>query len=159
VLAPEGATAMTVEIAFGTGGEIVAADDILIFESIPRCFEACSLDLFGQDSDGDGLSDGWEIEHGFNPNVASEESFDPDLDGLTNLEEQNAGTDPNNADTDGDGASDGQEVSAGTDPLDAGSFPETAPSLSGVSLGVLTLFLLCAGLVPGHLGRVRESSP
>jgi len=35
---------------------------------------------------------------------------DPDHDGLTNLQEFQAGTDPNNPDTDGDGLTDGQEV-------------------------------------------------
>lgn len=35
---------------------------------------------------------------------------DPDGDGLTNDQELNAGTDPNNADTDGDGLMDGEEL-------------------------------------------------
>ncbi len=35
---------------------------------------------------------------------------DPDMDGLTNLEENQQGTDPNNSDSDGDGLSDGDEV-------------------------------------------------
>ena len=35
---------------------------------------------------------------------------DPDRDGLTNLQEYQLGTDPNNPDTDGDGLSDGNEV-------------------------------------------------
>lgn len=37
-------------------------------------------------------------------------SEDPDHDGLTNLQEFQNGTDPNNPDTDGDGLTDGQEV-------------------------------------------------
>jgi DNA-binding beta-propeller fold protein YncE len=37
-------------------------------------------------------------------------SEDPDHDGLTNLQEFQIGTDPNNPDTDGDGLTDGQEV-------------------------------------------------
>jgi hypothetical protein len=42
---------------------------------------------------------------------------DSDGDGLTNDQELNAGTDPNNADTDGDGLSDYQELtSSRTDP-------------------------------------------
>jgi arylsulfatase A len=42
---------------------------------------------------------------------------DNDLDGLSNLEEQQSGTDPDNPDTDGDGYSDGDEVHARlTDP-------------------------------------------
>jgi hypothetical protein len=60
------------------------------------------------DWDGDGLPDDWELIHGFNPrrNNASE---DTDGDGLTNLEEYERGTDPNNPDTDGDGIIDGDE--------------------------------------------------
>lgn len=43
---------------------------------------------------------------------------DPDRDGLDNLAEYNAGTDPNNPDTDGDGLADGDEVNVfSTDPL------------------------------------------
>jgi len=44
--------------------------------------------------------------------------IDSDGDGLTDSEEVNIGTDPNNPDTDGDGISDGDEVNAGSDPLD-----------------------------------------
>ena len=44
-------------------------------------------------------------------------SADPDGDGLTNAEEAELGTDPNNADTDGDGLDDYTEVNeTGTDP-------------------------------------------
>ena len=43
---------------------------------------------------------------------------DPDGDDLRNLDEQTAGTDPNNPDTDGDGLPDGWEVAHGLDPLD-----------------------------------------
>ena len=43
---------------------------------------------------------------------------DPDGDGLTDEEEVDLGTDPNDPDTDDDGINDGQEVTDGTDPLD-----------------------------------------
>ncbi len=50
--------------------------------------------------------------------VASACAEDTDADGLTNEEEANLGTDPNDPDTDGDGILDGVEVNDGTDPLD-----------------------------------------
>lgn len=45
------------------------------------------------DSDGDGLSDGYEAAHGLNPLVSDSET-DHDGDGLTNLQEYQAGSDP-----------------------------------------------------------------
>lgn len=41
---------------------------------------------------------------------------DPDLDGLSNVDEERYGTDAFNPDTDGDGYTDGDEVAAGYDP-------------------------------------------
>jgi hypothetical protein len=49
------------------------------------------------DTDGDGLYDGWEVAHDLNPLVATGNSGgagDPDGDGLSNCQEQWAGTDP-----------------------------------------------------------------
>jgi hypothetical protein len=48
---------------------------------------------------------------------------DSDGDGLSDEEEAELGTDPDDPDTDGDGVSDGDEVDAGTDPLDADDYP------------------------------------
>ena len=72
------------------------------------------------DTDGDGLSDGWEAY--WNAQAGStygkldalnthttgdpDDLADDDEDGLTNKEEQDLGTDPNNPDTDGDGIND-----------------------------------------------------
>jgi len=54
----------------------------------------------------------------------SDPNADPDHDGLTNLQEQQYGTDPNNPDTDGDGYKDGDEVKAGYNPNGPGKLPQ-----------------------------------
>ncbi|OJH42141.1 hypothetical protein BON30_02685 [Cystobacter ferrugineus] len=78
-------------------------------------------DKFATDSDGDGLSDGVELDHGTDPN-----NPDTDGDGLSDGEEDanhngtvdDGETDPRNRDTDGGGTSDGEEKKAHTNPLD-----------------------------------------
>ncbi len=65
------------------------------------------------DSDGDGMPDGWEAWNGLNPTSAAGEngaSGDKDNDGLSNLAEYQAGTDPRNPDSDGDGLTDAIEI-------------------------------------------------
>jgi hypothetical protein len=72
----------------------------------------------GADADGDGLDDLWETAN-FG-NLAQTASGDPDSDGLTNLQENSAGTNPTTSDTDGDGLSDRAElVTHLTDPKKA----------------------------------------
>ncbi|MEI6627658.1 MAG: hypothetical protein WCL61_03620 [bacterium] len=69
------------------------------------------------DSDHDGLSDVQEKQLGTNPNDP-----DTDHDGLMDGAEVNGfHTDPKNADTDGDGYKDGAEVINGYDPLKPGT--------------------------------------
>ncbi|MDF1565969.1 MAG: hypothetical protein P1V51_23240 [Deltaproteobacteria bacterium] len=70
------------------------------------------------DADFDGMPDAWELANGLDPNSPRDFAYDPDGDGLLNLEELEAGTDPRNPDTDRDGMNDGDEVAAGLDPLD-----------------------------------------
>lgn len=102
-------------------------------------------DPLNEDTDDDGMRDDWEIQYSLDPTESADADLDPDEDGLNNLEEFAAGTNPGEADTDGDGLNDGDEVheystdpnlsdtdedglddageiGAGTDPLDPASF-------------------------------------
>jgi hypothetical protein len=47
------------------------------------------------DTDSDGMPDTWETQNGFNPYDPTDANQDADHDGVTNLEEYRAGTDPN----------------------------------------------------------------
>ena len=67
------------------------------------------------DSDSDGLLDEWERK--YFGNLAQTAAGDSDGDGLSNLQEVQAGTNPTAFDTDADGLSDGEELILGTDPL------------------------------------------
>jgi hypothetical protein len=57
-----------------------------------------------------GIPISWAIANGLDPNDPALAMEDPDRDGLTNLQEYQMGTNPNNPDTDGDGLSDSDEV-------------------------------------------------
>ena len=50
-----------------------------------------------QDTDGDGLPDAWEKQHGLDPTNSSDASADADSDGYTNIEEFLNSTDPQKA--------------------------------------------------------------
>lgn len=55
---------------------------------------------------------------GLNPLNGNDWATDPDMDGLNNRDEFEAGSDPNNWDTDGDGLPDGWEVENSMNPAD-----------------------------------------
>ena len=80
-------------------------------EQIERLF--AEGPVVAADVDLDGLIDAWELEH-FPDLTAQTADGDPDSDGLNNLAEQNASTDPNDNDTDDDGLTDGVETNTGT---------------------------------------------
>lgn len=68
------------------------------------------------DSDGDGLDDGWERASGLDPFVATSLTADADGDGVSNGVEFQRGTRADQVDSDGDGLNDGVEgAGQGTD--------------------------------------------
>jgi len=90
-------------------------DELTDSEEINRV----GTDPNNDDSDGDGMADGWEITFMLNPNNAdgaNGKDGDPDQDGLLNLDEFKAKSNPFDSDTDDDGTGDQQEVAGGTDP-------------------------------------------
>ena len=86
------------------------------------------------DSDGNGLPDTYEIANGTDENDPSDAALDNDLnggpDGLTNLQEFQSGTDPQDSDTDDDNISDGDELNGTINPWTNGllSTPPGAPT-------------------------------
>ncbi|MHA1871995.1 MAG: FG-GAP-like repeat-containing protein, partial [Promethearchaeota archaeon] len=68
------------------------------------------------DSDSDGLSDGWETTFGYNPNHDTWNQTDDDYDNLIILDEFKYKTSPRNNDTDEDGLGDSWEVTYGFNP-------------------------------------------
>lgn len=91
------------------------------------------------DTDGDGLSDGWEIQYGYSAlinndsdaNPANDSDADPDGDGLDNATENQIETNPNNSDTDSDCSSDFAEVQGGSNPNNAASTPANPGGTTG----------------------------
>lgn len=123
-------TYQVVQFIPGTGtdplNEIVDSDG----DGLSNDFErSIGTDPNQPDTDGDGMHDGWEHKYGFNPlvnnddtnvdsDVTNDSTYDADSDGLTNKQEADWGTDPNDDDTDNDGVTDGQEVENSSDPND-----------------------------------------
>ena len=99
-------------------------------DSLPNNVEMkLGTNPFSDDTDGDELVDLFEVYFsGTNPTIVDTDGDgikdgdeDIDMDGLTNLEEQNFGTNPDDRDTDGDNLFDGKEITLGTNPLNPDS--------------------------------------
>lgn len=93
----------TVAFHYVTDSSVTAFEDRVWIDFV--AFQAPEYD-----SDQDGITDVWEIKHGFNELDATDAALDPDVDGLSNLQEFQNDADPAQADTDGDGLLDGEEV-------------------------------------------------
>ena len=88
------------------------------------------------DSDGDGMGDNYELSVGLDPNNDGTTPVDPkegangdfDNDGLSNIDEHNAGTNPTSDDTDNDGFTDDVETDTGVwvSASDTGTDPRIA---------------------------------
>lgn len=79
---------------------------------------------YQNDTDNDGLVDSWEKQYFGDIHHISGGKDDYDEDELSNVGEQQYGTDPTNKDTDGDGFTDGEEVQAATDPTKKTDYPQ-----------------------------------
>lgn len=124
---------------------------------------------FTFDQDGDGLPKWWEDDMGLSDTNPDDALMDHDSDNLTNLDEYEMGTDPNNSDTDndgipdywdgfplddqkydkdtdGDGYFDWDELKEGTDHLDAEDYPGKKED-KGDSDRVIYLVLFIVGIL------------
>jgi hypothetical protein len=72
---------------------VVSNEATATAQIIPAFFTVTSL----ADSDGDGIPDDWESEHGLDPHRADDALLDADQDGMNNYAEYLAGTNPTNA--------------------------------------------------------------
>ena len=113
------------------------------------------LQVFADDSDGDGVNDLAEYRY-FGSLSASDGKGDMDGDGLTDGQELNAGTSPTSSDTDGDGYTDYVELLEGSDPLDSGSVSQNKQNVKPVFEGLYKgMKAFGSSVVPGTSEHVE----
>lgn len=154
-------TAIAIALALGSAATAMAADA----RTVPsvnngrsQMRDSAQDDARNQDSDGDGLTDGLEIQqYGTDPgnpdsdrdglddgdevtlHASNPLGSDSDADGLGDGVELALGTGILHPDSDGDGLSDGEEIALGSDPFNSDSDGD--------------------GLIDGHERRALGSSP
>ncbi|MCW1923480.1 DUF1800 family protein [Luteolibacter arcticus] len=121
-----GAQAMEPSLSNGTAvwtnaNGVAGAFDVTLETGVDAYISPSALGAI--DTDNDGMPDSWETTHTFNIGSAADATLDADADGLTNLKEFLAGTNPRDSDSDDDGASDAIELHRGANPLSAASKP------------------------------------
>ncbi len=88
------------------------------------------------DSDSDGMPDEWEMAFGLNSSDAADAATDLDADGLNNLEEYEAGTNPTNGDSDFDQFLDGVDIAPANPNIaedsDADGLPDSWEVVNGL---------------------------
>jgi len=126
---------LTPEAASGETGPPVVVGEFFIAVKTDKGVQFVSADKFKlfveggkklgpkYDGDSDGMPDQWELVYGFDPKDPSDAQEDSDGDGLTNLEEYLALSNPLNPDTDSDGFSDAEELIYGQSPLQKATSP------------------------------------
>ena len=77
------------------------------------CLVACVIEAKDEDKKGGGDGSGSDTGSG------GDGTLDSDGDGISDADEAELGTDPNDSDSDDDGYPDGEESTDGTNPLDA----------------------------------------
>lgn len=110
-----------------SSGDVFSEDVDTDGDGIMDAVEArLGFDVYSPDTDKDGLPDGYELytlypillKSGYDESAGINAEDDYDRDGLTNLEECQAETNPGNEDTDGDSIKDYEELrNLGTNPI------------------------------------------
>ena len=138
-------TRCTTKLDYSTRKWDMYVDGVIVGEGLSMCGDAATLSFIemggagaadnilvtterplGLSSDGDELPDEWEVEH-FG-DLSHDGSADSDGDGMSDMVEFRAGTDPlaHNGDTDGDGLPDWWEAANGLNPLGSNDFARAA---------------------------------
>jgi hypothetical protein len=137
-------------------------------DTLPNYIEdLLGLDKAKEDSDGDGLNDGFEfsflttelLSPDTDGNGISDADEDFDGDGLTNIREQALGTRPDLYDTDADELSDGDEVHIhGTDPLRFDTDGDGLSDGEEIKLGLNPNSARSDGATPDDARRFRQTT-
>ena len=112
---------------------------------------------FTIDADGDGMDDLWEDMNGLD-STRDDAQEDADGDGLPNIGEYRADTDPQKTDSDGDGAGDLYEMYQPTDPLDDESTPPPGAKFRAIAANPESIHVGQSVTITVNLDRAIEGA-